>query len=196
MFRLLVLELTNYVHNMPHQILWLNIGLLLTRVFISHQESMFYREKQNSTNRNLISIDLECPIEKNTYIVVSRTTKNQQKSIHQLATQVSNIGEVLRLLDHVNYRIFIYPCAQVCDDFSFSAYWFQNPCSSNTLCLFSDSIDDKLHFPPQYGNSSCASLFDSHPIKKWYICFVLGLFSLIGNIVVISEKPISFRKKT
>ena len=179
---------------MLHQMFLLSFGLLLTRAFISHQESVFYQEKQHSTNRNLILIDFECPIDENTFIVVSRTTEDQQKNIHQLATQVSNSDDVLRLLDHVNWRIFIY-CDQDCDNFSFSAYKFRNTFSNNTLCSFSDSIDDILHFPLQCGNTSCASFFDSHPIKKWYIFFVLGLFSLIGNIVVISDKTSSLRNR-
>ena len=102
---------------------------------------------------------------------------------------------MLRLLNHVNWRIFISSCAQACDNFSFSAYQFQNTCSNNTLCLFSDSINDILRFSFQCGNTSCASSFDSHPITKWYIFFVLGLFSLIGNIVVISDKTISLRNR-
>ena len=188
-------KLTNYFHDMSHQIFWLSFGLLLTKAFISHQESRFYREEQNSSDRKLISIDFECPIEKNTYIVVSRATEDQQRKIDQLATLVSNSDDVLRLLDHVNWRIFISPCAQACDNFSFSAYRFQNTCSNNTSCSFSDSIDDILQFSFECGNASCASLLESHPITQWYIFFVLGLFSLIGNIVVISYKTICLRKR-
>ena len=180
---------------MSHHVCWLSFGLLLTIAFISHQKSVFHREKQNSSNQTLISIDFECPIDENTYIVVSRTTEDQQKSIHQQATQVSNSDDVLRLLDHVNWRIFIYSCAQACVNFSFSAYRFQNACSNNTLCSFSDSINDILRLSFQCGNTSCATSFDSHLIMKWYIFFVFGLFSFIGNIVVISDKTISLRKR-
>ena len=60
----------------------------------------------------MIPLDVECPLEEFTYLIVSNATENQQNSIDQLSTQISNGKDVEKLLDHVNWRMFIYSCVE------------------------------------------------------------------------------------
>ena len=60
----------------------------------------------------MIPLDVECPIEKFTYLIVSNATENQQNSIDQLSTQISNGKDVENLLDYVKWRMFIYSCVE------------------------------------------------------------------------------------
>ena len=171
------------------------INILLVGVSRTLQQgSVFYRQDYDATNNNIVKIDLDCPIERHTYVIISNTTAEQQQSIDQLSTQVSNSKDVEALLDRVNWRMFIYSCEKSNESFLYSSFELQNNCYSSS-CSFTDSIDDLFSFNLECGNTtSCASVLDSSLITKWYIFFIFGLISLFGNIVVISDKVISIRK--
>ena len=127
-------------------------------------------------------------------MIVSNATKDQQRSIDQLSTQISNGKDVEKLLDHVNWRMFIYSCAETSGDFSFSEYELQDGCI-NSSCSFTDSIDYLFRFPLYCGdNINCSTFLNSSLVTQWYIFLVLGLLSLVGNMVVIYDKIVSLRE--
>ena len=148
----------------------------------------------NTSNIILIPLDVECPIEEFTYMIVSNATKNQQRSIDQLSTQISNGKDVEKLLDHVNWRMFIYSCEETSEDFSFSEYELQDGCM-NSSCSFTDTIDSLFRFVLHCGdNINCSSFLNSSLVTQWYIFLVLGLLSFVGNMIVINDKIVSLRK--
>ena len=59
---------------------------------------------------------------KSTYVVLSDNTENPQRPIDQLSAEVSNSENVLKLLDHENWRMLICLCGQSCSNFSYSEY--------------------------------------------------------------------------
>ena len=100
----------------------------------------------------------------------------------------------MTLLDHVNWRMFIYSRKQTCSNFSFSEYELQYTCS-NSSYTFTDSIDDLFFFPLQCdNNTSCTSYLNSSIITQWYIFLLLGFIALVGNFVVIYDKIMNLRK--
>ena len=148
----------------------------------------------NTSNTILIPFDVECPIEDFTYLIVSNATENQQNIIDQLSTQISNGKDVEKLLDHLNWRIFIYSCAETSGDFSFSEYELQDGCI-NTSCSFTDSIDYLFRFRLHCGdNINCSTFLNSSLLTKWYIFLVLGLLSFVGNVLVIYDKIVILQK--
>ena len=171
-----------------------NIVLVGLSLSLAIEGSIFYQVDRNTSNITLIPLDVECPIEEFTYLIVSNATKNQQRSIDQLSTQISNGKDVEKLLDHVNWRMFIYSCEETSGDFSFSEYELQDACI-NSSCSFTDTIDYLFRFPLHCGdNINCLIFLNSSLVTQWYIFLVLGLLSLVGNMVVIYDKIVSLRK--
>ena len=159
----------------------------------TNEGSIFYQVNRNTNNIILIPLDVECPIEEFTYLIVSNATKDQQRSIDQLSTQISNGKDVEKLLDHVNWRMFIYSCVETSGNFSFSEYELQDGCM-NSSCSFTDVIDYLFRFSLHCDDGiNCSSFLNSSLVTQWYIFLVLGLLSLVGNIVVIYEKIVSLR---
>ena len=117
----------------------LNIVLLGLSLSLANEASIFYQVNHNTSNITLIPFDVECPIEEFTYLIVSNATKDQQRSIDQLSTQISNGKDVEKLLDHVKWRMFIYSCVETSGGFSFSEYDFQDGCI-NSSCSFTDTM--------------------------------------------------------
>ena len=159
-------------------------------------ESLFVRQEHGSNINNLFEIDAECPTEESTYVIISNITNTQQlHDINKISAQVANGQEVKELLDHVNWRIFIYSCEQQsCSNSTHSSYQLQNLNCSNTACCFSDSIDDLHAISVRCGNTSCTKAINSFISQVWFIPFTLGLLCLLGNVVVMCDKAISLRK--
>ena len=156
------------------------------------QESIFYQTNYNQSYSNLIQGDFECPSGGFRYVVVSNNTVNSQKTIDQLSSQVSSSEDVENLLDHVNWRLFIYLCGKTCQNFTYSKYELHHMCSNSSCCL-SDSINDVSRSFPSCGNTSCTNFINSS--SPWYSLLLVGLFCLLGNTVVILDKIISLLKK-
>ena len=172
----------------------LNIVLLGLSLSLANEPSIFYQLDRNSSKITLIPLDDECPIEEFTYLIVSNATEDQQRSFDQLSTQISNGKDVEKLLDYVNWRMFIYSCAETSGDFSFSEYELQD-CCINSSCSFTDTVDYLFRYPLHCGDSiNCSSFLNSSLVTQWYIFLVLGLLSLVGNMVVIYDKIVSLRK--
>ena len=124
----------------------------------------------------------ECQNVKDIYAIVSNSTKNQQRQINQLSAQVSDSEDVIKLLDHVNWRMFIYSCEQICSNFSYSEYELQDDCPKSACC-FSDRINDLLCYEEQPVNA-----LNSLVMSAWFVLLILGLLCLLGNIFVIYDK--------
>ena len=162
---------------------------------MSDIESLFVRQEYESSNNNSINIDLKCPFKESTYVIISNTTDTQQRNINKLTNEVENSKNVETLLDHVNWRMFIYSCDQKsCYNSTYSSYKLQNPNCPNTTCCFSDSTDDLLSFSLRCGNTNCNKTIKFFIGQLWLIPLVLGLFCLLGNVVVMCDKAISLRK--
>ena len=158
------------------------------------QGSFFHQPEYNQNNSNLVYVNLECTSDDFKYVIISNNTGNSQKTIDQLSSQVSSSEDVEHLLDHVNWRMFIYLCEKTCQNFTYSTYNVQKLCSNSTGC-FSDSFDDISHTSFLCGNTSCTKFVNSYSGGKWFLLLILGLLCLLGNSVVIVDKIISFRKK-
>jgi len=175
---------------MLRQILW--FGVILARLNINCQGSIFYRQANGINNNDLIEINQNCT--EILYVIVSNATDDEQTKIDQLSTQASSSEDVEALLDHVNWRMFISSQDEICDNFTYSTYQLQDACSNST-CSFSDSIDDLVFFPLTCGDRSCAMYYKSFVITKWPLFVVLGIICLIGNSVVIYDKIINLCKR-
>ena len=158
------------------------------------QESFFYQSEYNQSNSNLVHVNLECPSDDFTYVIVSNHTNNSQRTINQLSSQVSSSEDVEHLLDQLNWRMFIYLCGKTCQNFTYSSYDIQEVCPNSTGC-FSDSTDDILFSSWRCRNTSCTKLVNSYSGGKWFLFLIVGLFCLLGNSVVILDKLNSLRKK-
>ena len=170
------------------------LNLMLVGLGMTKKGSIFHQVSRNTSNITLISFDVECPLEEFTYLIVSNATENQQRYIDQISTQISNGKDVEKLLDHVNWRMFIYSCVDNSDDFSFSEYEIQDGCI-NSSCSFTDTIDYLFYFLLYCGdNINCSTFLNSSLVTQWYIFLVLGLVSLVGNFVVMYDKIVSLRK--
>ena len=99
---------------------------------------------------------------------------------------------VVKLLDQVNWRMYIYSCEQTCSNFSYSDNEFRNVCPSSTCC-FSDRIDDLLLYSFRY-NGRDANDVNSLVTSAWFVLLIFGLLCLLGNIFVICDKTISLIK--
>ena len=158
------------------------------------QESFFYQSEYNQSNSNLVHVNLECPSDEYTYVIVSNNTGTSQRIIDQLSSQVSSSEDVENLLDQLNWRMFIYLCGKTCQNFSYSTYDIQKICPNSTGC-FSDSTDDIYRWSLKCGNTSCTNFVNSYSGGIWFSLLIVGLLCLLGNIVVILDKIISLRKK-
>ena len=158
------------------------------------QESFFHQPKYNQNNSNLVHVNLECSSDEFKYVIISNNTGNSQKIIDRLSSQVSSSEGVENLLDHVNWRLFIYLSGEACQNSTYSRYELHDVCSNSSRC-FSDSIDDISHTSSMCGNTSCTKFVNSFSGGKWYFVLILGLLCLLGNSVVILDKIISLRKK-
>ena len=171
-----------------------SLYILLIGLSLANEGSIFHQVNCNTSNITLIPLDVECPIEEFTYLIVSNATEDQQSSIGLLSTQISNGKDVEKLLDHVNWRMFIYSCVETSGDFSFSQYDLQDGCI-NSSCSFTDSMDYLFRFRLHCGdNINCSTFLNSSFVTQWYIFLVLGLLSLVGNMAVIYDKIVSLQK--
>jgi len=157
------------------------------------QESRFYHQGNDLKNNNSIEVDFKCPIMDKTYLIVSNNTEDEQRNIKELSTKISNNNDVEKLLEHVNWRMFIYLCDQDCNNFTYSKYELEKV-SSNSSCCFSDSIDDLFSSIIQCGNTNCNKAANSFGSKTWFIVLILGIICLLGNAVVIYDKMNNLRK--
>ena len=190
----ILLRKMDYFDGKLLQISSLNIVLVGLSLSLAIEASIFYQVNRNTSNITLIPLDVECPIEEFTYLIVSNATEDQQRNIGQLSTQISNGKDVEKLLDHVNWRMFIYSCVETSGDFSFSEYELQDGCM-NSSCSFTDTIDYLFFFPLHCGdNINCSSFLNSSLVTQWYIFLVLGLLCFVGNMVVMYDKIVSLRK--
>ena len=172
----------------------LSLCILLIGLSLANEGSIFYQVNYNTSNITLIPLDVECPIEEFTQMNVSNTTEDQQNSIDQLSTQISNGKDVENLLDYVKWRMFIYSCAETSGDFSFSEYELQDG-YINSFCSFTDTIDYLFRFRLHCGDDiNCSSFLNSSLLTQWYLFLVLGLLYFVGNILVIYDKIVSFQK--
>ena len=159
------------------------------------QESFFFQSEYNQSNSNSVYVNLECPSDEFTYVIVSNNMGNNfQRTINQLSSQVSSSEDVVNLLDHVNWRMFTYLCGKTCQKFTYSTYDIQEVFPNSTGC-FSDSTDDIYRSSLKCGNTSCTKFINSYSGRKWFFLLILGLVCLLGNSVVIVDKIISLCKK-
>ena len=134
----------------------------------------------------------KCLNMENTYGIVSNDTEDQQRHIDQLSAHVSNSEDVVKLLDQVNWRMYIYSCEQTCSNFSYSENEAQNDCPNSTSCL-SGCIDDLLLYSTWYYEKVLNNK-NSLVTSAWFVLLVFGLLCLLGNIFVVSDKTISLIK--
>ena len=160
---------------------------------MANQGSFYHRQAFNISNGNLINIKTNCPIAEKTNLIISNNTEDQQRYIDQFSTQISSSEDVETLLNHVNWRMFVYSCERASEDFAYSDYELQNNCS-NSSCSFTDSLDDLFFFSLECGNNSCTTYLNSSLITHWYIFLLLGFLALLGNAIVICDKIKSLRK--
>ena len=147
----------------------------------------FFGNALNLNGNYSIKVDFsKCRNKENTFIIVSNDTEDQQRHINQLSTQVSNSEDVVKLLDHVNWRMFIYSCEQTCSNFSYSESEFQNDCPNSTCC-FSNRIDDLLLYSSRYDGINLNGL-NSLVKSAWFVVLMFGLLCLLGNMFVIYDK--------
>ena len=140
-----------------------------------------------NTNSNSFDLGCTCPIEQ-THVIIFNATEAQQHKIDLLSTEISTSKDVETLLDHVNWKMFIYSCEQTCSNFSYSEYGFEDNCSDPSCC-FTNSIDNVLTTFSNCGNVNCTSFINSFPIiSTWWIFWLLGLLCLLGNTTVVYQK--------
>ena len=131
-----------------------------------------------------IKVDFsKCRNTENTYGIAINNTEDQQRHIDQLSAQVSNSEDVVKLLDHVNWRMFIYSCKQTCSNISYSENEFHYYSAS---CL-RGNIDDLLFYSSQY-DAKNSNDFNSLIMSTWFFLLIFGLLCLLGNIFVICDK--------
>ena len=157
------------------------------------QES-FHQSEYNQSNSNVVRINLECPSDEFTYVIVSNNTRNSQTTVNQLSSQVSSSEDVENLLDQLNWRMFIYLCGKTCQNFTYSTYDIQKVSPNSTGC-FSDSTDEIFFSSWRCRNTSCTNFVNSYSGGKWFLLLIAGLLCLLGNSVVILDKIISLCKK-
>ena len=141
----------------------------------------FFKNALNFNGNITIKLDFtKCLIMDNTYGIVSSNTEDQQRHIDQLSAQVSKSEDVVKLLDHVNWRMFIYSCEQTCSNFSHSENEFRNDCFSNRI---DDLLDNSSRFDEKDFN-----YLNSLVMSAWFVLVILGLLCLLGNSFVIHDK--------
>ena len=130
--------------------------------------------------------DFKCVQESYTYVIVSNNTYEQKLKIVELSSNASSSEDVETLLDHINWKLFLYIS---CNNNTCSSYKLIDNCS-NEACCVTDSVDEIILHGSYCENSAndCSSTINSYPVVHWYIFFVLGLISVIGNLIVIHDK--------
>ena len=120
-----------------------------------------------------------------TYAIVSNNTYEQKLKIVELSSNASSSEDVETLLDHINWRLFLYSS----NNNTCSSYTLIDNCS-NEACCVTDSVDEIILNGSYCENSAndCSSTINSYPVVHWYIFFVFGLISVIGNLIVIHDK--------
>ena len=140
-----------------------------------------------NTNSNSFDLGCTCPIEQ-THVIIFNATEAQQHRIGLLSTEISTSQDVETLLDYVNWKMVIYSCEQICSNFSYSEYDFENDWSDPSCC-FTNSIDKVPTTISSCGNVSCTSFINSFPIiSTWWIFLLLGILCLLGNVAVVYQK--------
>ena len=158
------------------------------------EASKFFENALKFNGNNSIKVDFtKCRNMENIYGIVSNNAEEQQRHIDQLSAQVSDSEDVVNLLDHVNWKMFIYSCKQTCSNFSFPENEFQNDCPSSACC-FRGSIDDLLFDLSQYDYRIGSSDLNSLVISTWFVFLIFGLLCLLGNIFVMYNKTESLIK--
>jgi len=157
-----------------------------------HKKSVLYKQEYGVSEKSLVAIDLECPIMEYTYVIVSNRSTDQQKSIEELSSRVTSSEDVKALLDHVNWRMFIYSCEQACSNSTYSTRHFQDACF-NSSCSFTNSTDD-LFSSSRCCNVTCTEYMSKIANNVLYIFFILSLLCLLGNVVVIYDEITNFLK--
>ena len=147
----------------------------------------FFENVLNLNGNYTIKVDFtKCRNMDNTYVFISNGTEDQQRHIDQLSAQVSNSEDLVKLLDHVNWRMFTYSCEQTCSNFSHAENEFQNGCHNSACCL-RGNIDDLLSYRSQYYGSDLSDL-NLLVMSAWFVLLIFGLLCLLGNICVIYNK--------
>ena len=131
-----------------------------------------------------IKVDFtKCRNMESTYGIVFNDTEDQQRHTDQLSAQVSNSEDVINLLNHVNWRMFIYSCEQTCSNFSYS----ENEFHYNSASCLSGTIDDLLFYSSRYDGRGLND-FNSFVMSAWFVLLIFGLLCLLGNMFVIYDK--------
>ena len=130
--------------------------------------------------------DFKCVQGSYTYVIVSNNTYEQKLKIVELSLNASSSEDVETLLDQINWRFFLYISR---NNNTCSSYKLIDNCS-NEACCVTDSVDEIILNGSYCENSAndCSSTINSYPVVHWYIFFVLGLISVIGNLIVIHDK--------
>ena len=145
------------------------------------EASKFFENALKFNGNNSIKVDFtKCRNMENIYGIVSNNAEEQQRHIDQLSAQVSDSEDVVNLLDHVNWRMFIYSCKQTCSNFSFPENEFQYDCPSSACC-FRGSIDDLLFDLSQYDYRIGSSDLNSLVISTWFVFFNIRPALLVGK---------------
>ena len=143
--------------------------------------------------RNFIS-GFTCLLEPYTYVIVLNNTYEQKLKIVDLSSNASSSEDVETLLDHINWKLFLYSSVISCNNNTCSSYKLIDNCS-NEACCVTDSFDEIILHGSYCENNAndCSSTINSYPVVHWYIFFVLGLISVIGNLIVIYDKAKNLR---
>ena len=156
---------------------------------------MFYQLDNGISNNTVIELDIECLSKEHMYLIVSNVTKDQQQNLNQLLFgQVTSSEDVERLLDYVNWNIYVYSSKQVCHNFTNLASEVFDVCS-NLSCCFTNSTDDIFQFSSQCGNTSCTDSINSYAISRWFVLLIFGILCLIGNVAVMCNEIFVLRGK-
>ena len=169
--------------------------LIWERSVMATEAAKFIENALNLSDNYSIKVDFTmCRNMENTFVIVTNDTEDQQRHIDQLYPQVSSSKDVIKVLDQVNWRMFIYSCDQTCSNFSYSEYECQNDCPSSA-CYLSGSIDDLLLYSSRFDGIGLNNL-NSLVTSAWFVLLILCLLCLLGNIFVIYNKTKSLIIKT
>ena len=59
-------------------------------------------------------LNLTCPFESSTYVIISNTTDANREKVIELSSEISNSQDVEAILDLVSWKMFLYSCQQSC----------------------------------------------------------------------------------
>ena len=136
-----------------------------------------------------------------TYVLVrDQTDVNQTTYLHQLSLQATSSTDVEKLLDLVDWKIFVCTCVNrtTCSENVPEKWKVLSSTCQNATCCFSNHVAD-IFFPIRHCNSGNCSSFrefvQGFPFTAWYIFLILGCICLFGNFVVIIQKITNLRDK-